>query len=512
MKTYVSMIALSFLALLLGTRGGEEGAAEAGRDRPNIVFILTDDTGWNGLSIQADPEIPGSGSMFYQTPNTDRLALSGIRFSMAYSPSPTCGPSRTSIQYGLSPSTVGKFAEEVPRHLPPMGDAMVMRLKAAFPQYKAAHFGKWHQRTRSPEEIGYDESDGPTFNLQTQDPEDPKHTFSLARKAKDFIVRQADAKTPFFLQVSFYANHLKYDALPETIARYEARADKATEYQNDPIWAAMNEDLDTGVGTILGTLEALGIRDNTYIIYTADNGFECKRDSAKPLAERGFHKAYPIRSHKYMVSEGGLRVPFLVSGPGIPAGKSSREPVVGWDILPTVLDMAGAGHQIPKAVEGGSLLEHCVSGGREKVVRRDPFMVFRYTKRAGRRDIAIVQDGYKLLRELDNGEEHLFSLWDDLGESRNLLEKMPERADQLRQNMEDYFAAIGWDQNEHEGYRAEQIDRRQANKKNKDRKKKEKRMSGTRPGVSESGTWATSRSSPTDSADEAQLRRINPSC
>ncbi len=448
--------------LLLATAAHTQSA-----ERPNIIFILTDDTGWNGLSIQADPEIPGSGSVYYQTPNTDRLAASGVRFSMAYSPSPTCGPSRTSIQYGLTPSTVGKFAEEPPRSLPPVGDAMVMRLKAAFPQYKAAHFGKWHQRTRSPEEIGYDESDGKTFNLQTTDPEDPKHTFSLARKAKDFIARQVKAERPFFLQVSFYANHLKYHALPETIEKYKARADRATEYQKDPVWAAMNEDLDTGVGTILDTLDALGIRDNTYIIYTSDNGFECKRDFWKSAMERRFYKAHPIRSHKYMVSEGGLRVPFLVSGPGIPAGVSSREPVVGWDILPTVLGMAGARDMVPEHVEGGSLLAHCQSGGKGKVKRRDPFMVFRYTKKANRRDVAIVQDGYKLLRELDSGEEHLFSLWDDLGESKNLLAEMPDRADQLRRDLDEYFRRVGWDQKEHEGHRERHMANRAAKRKSR---------------------------------------------
>ena len=428
--------------------------AKAG-ELPNIIFILVDDTGWNALDIPPDPEMPGSVSTYYRTPNTSKLAKSGVRFSMAYSPAPTCGPSRTSIQYGLTPSAVGKFAEEEPRSLPPAKDAMVRRLKAAHPEYRAAHFGKWHQRTRTPEQIGYDESDGQTMNGEgNQCPEgDPKLTFSLAEKSNDFIRRQVKEGRPFFVQVSFYANHLKYMALPETIRKYEGMQDKATEYQNSPLWAAMHENLDTAVGSIVDTVEALGIRDNTYFIYTADNGYECKKDFGKPVDQRTFHKAHPLLSHKYMISEGGLRVPFLVSGPGISADVSSRVPVVGWDILPTVLDMAGAADQVPAHVEGGSLLPLCRRGGEGAVKRRDPFMVFRYTKRQGALDIAIMQDGYKLLRELKSGKEHLWSLWDDLGEQNNLIAGMPEKADLLRGNLDGYFRRLDWDQTEHLNYR-----------------------------------------------------------
>ncbi|MEM7316439.1 MAG: sulfatase-like hydrolase/transferase, partial [Planctomycetota bacterium] len=392
-------------------------------EKPNIVFILVDDTGWNALDIPADPEIPGSGSSYYQTPNTSKLALSGIRFSMAYSPAPTCGPSRTSIQYGITPSRVGKFAENEPTNLPVAGDAMIRRLKAAFPEYRAAHFGKWHQRTRTPEDLGYDKSDGQTMNAEGNacPPEDPKLTFSLAGKTNDFIKRQVQEEHPFFVQVSFYANHLKYMALRKTIQKYEGSRDQATQYQNSPLWAAMNDDLDMAVGSIVDTVDELGIRDNTYFIYTADNGYESKVDQWKPAEKRTFHKAHPLLSHKYMISEGGLRVPFIISGPGVPAGVTSREPVVGWDIMPTVLDMAGAGKQIPKEVEGGSLLKLCQNGGKGTVQRRDPFMVFRYTKRQGNLDIAIVQDGYKLLREIRSGKEHLWSLWNDLGEQQNLV-------------------------------------------------------------------------------------------
>jgi arylsulfatase A-like enzyme len=420
---------------------------------PNIVFILADDQGWNALSIRMDPAIAGSGSTYFETPRLNQLARQGVRFTMAYYPSPTCGPTRTSIQYGQTPSTVGKFAEKVPTNLPPAADAMVRRLKAAHPQYRAAHIGKWHQRTRTPEELGYDVSDGQTMNQEgnSKDPDDPKLLFSMARRTNAFIDKQVKDGRPFFVQVSFYANHLKYQALPETIAKYEGKTGGRTDFHNNPLWAAMNEDMDTAIGNILKKLDDLGVADNTYVIYTADNGYENKSDSTKAVDDRQFYKAYPLKAHKYLVSEGGLRVAFIIRGPGIPSGVTSREPVVGWDIMPTVLDMAGAAGRIPKGVEGGSLLPHCRSGGKVPVKRRDPFMVFRYTKTNQCLDIAIVQDGYKFLRELRSGKEHLWSLWDDLGEQHNLLADMPEKADLLRRNMDGYFARLDWDQQEHTG-------------------------------------------------------------
>ena len=177
------------------------GVSAETKKLPNIILILTDDQGWNSLSIPAGPKIPGSGSTYYQTPVAKKLAEEGIRFSMAYSAAPTCGPSRTSIQYGRSPSSLGKFAELLPTNLPSASDAMISRLKRSHPKYKAAHFGKWHQRTRSPEDIGYDVSDGQTMNKEgnSQDPLDPKLMFSLSKKAVSFVEEQVKNKHPFFL-------------------------------------------------------------------------------------------------------------------------------------------------------------------------------------------------------------------------------------------------------------------------------------------------------------------------
>ncbi|MCK4919565.1 MAG: sulfatase-like hydrolase/transferase, partial [Bacteroidales bacterium] len=198
--------------------------------------------------------------------------------------------------------------------------------------------------------------------------------------------------------------------------------------------------------------DELGIADNTYIIYTSDNGYEAKNDWSKPVEDRSFYKAHPLLTHKYLVNEGGLRVPFIVAGPGIPANVSSRTPVVGWDIFPTVLDMVGAKDKVPAEIEGGSLLPLCTSGGKAKVERKDPFFVFRYTKRGSELDLTIVQDGYKYLRNVQSGKEFLWSLWEDLGEQNNLIDAMPEKADMLRKNMNEYFDRVNWDEKQHLNY------------------------------------------------------------
>jgi len=271
--------------------------------------------------------------------------------------------------------------------------------------------------------------------------------FSLSRLANDFMEAQVEAGRPFFLQISYYADHLAFQALPETVRKYETeRADKATKYQNNPLWAAMNENLDAGIGMVLEKINELGIADNTYIFYTADNGYECKKDFGKPVHERGYYQAYPLRSHKYHVSEGGIRVPFIVCGPGIPANTHSSVPVVGTDVFTTVMDIAGGMDRVPERVEGASLLAHLKSGGRKPVRRKDPFLVFKYTKPHNTHDIAIVQGNYKLIKDIDTGRVFLFNLKEDIGESRNLAEQYPELAKRMYAEMTDYFKRFGWNE------------------------------------------------------------------
>ncbi|MAD80423.1 MAG: hypothetical protein CMJ50_06215 [Planctomycetaceae bacterium] len=417
--------------------------------KTNFVLILADDQGWNALSTRMDPDDPGSGSTYYRTPNLDKLAVQGLRFSHAYAPAPTCSPTRHAIQFGRSPASLKIFGADGIRDWHARNEeSLAYTLKKIAPDYVCAHLGKWHIG-RLPEALGFDVSDGSTSNGtgNSDDGDDPKRIFDLSRRSNQFIRKQVEAGKPFFLQISHYANHLRFEAKPETIRKYETEhADKATPYQNSPLWAAMNENLDAGIGMVLDQIDELGIADNTYVFYTADNGYELKRDLGKPVRQRGYYKAFPQRSHKYTVSEGGIRVPFIVRGPDIPAGAHSSAPVVGTDIFTTVMSLAGGTDQIPASVEGANLTAHIKSGGKEAVDRKDDFLVFKHSKPRAPHDIAIVQGRYKLIKDISTGKVFLFDLKEDIGERKNLAAEQPEQTAKMYAAMTAYFKRFGWDE------------------------------------------------------------------
>jgi arylsulfatase A len=454
--TRLHMLILIWIGLVPLDMDGSTDAKP--RPSPNIILILADDQGWNGLSVPVHPDIPGSGSTYYQTPHLAKLASEGMRFSHAYSGGPTCSPSRHTIQFGRSPTSLKIWAADgITRELDATpSESLPQLIKRIRPEYITAHMGKWHV-AYLPHELGYDvvatgeghdlEAENPVDrnNPQSKDPEDPKMIFSLTRKANAFIEDQAKARRPFFLQISHYADHAKYQALEETVEKYRyGRASFATAYQKDPLWAAMNENLDTGIGMVLDKLDELGIRNNTYIIYTADNGYEDKFDKGKPVDERGYYKAFPQRSHKYTVSEGGIRVPFIVSGPGIPASTHSETPVHGADILPLVLDILGGSEFIPERVEGASILPHMKSKGELPVDREDPFFVFLHSKPWEPRDIAIVRGDYKLLVASGSHEKYLYNLRDDVGERINLASGNPTRTQFMYDDLMAYLGRFQW--------------------------------------------------------------------
>lgn len=155
LKNTLSLKRQGLLALLSVFLAGVFLSAE--QPKPNFVFILADDQGWNSLSIRAHPDILGSGSQYYRTPHLDQLARDGMRFSQAYAPAPTCSPTRYAIQFGRSPSSLGIWgADNLGKDIDAgPADALANRIKAADPDYVCAHMGKWHVAWE-PSELGYD--------------------------------------------------------------------------------------------------------------------------------------------------------------------------------------------------------------------------------------------------------------------------------------------------------------------------------------------------------------------
>ena len=294
---------------------------------PNFIFILVDDQGWNGTSVQMMNTEPLSKSDYHSTPNLEKLASRGIRFSNAYASAPVCAPSRYSIQFGKTPARmsfirVGMSTSHI-NHKELV--SIPKALKKINKEYVAAHFGKWGIGS-IPETLGYDYSDGPTKNKdgglvndRTQwnhvSVEDPKNIFSITQKAVDFMEKNTIEKKPFYLQISHYAVHASIQSKKETFLN-QAKKPLGAQHIN-PGFAAMTEDLDKGLGIILDKISQLGIQDNTYVIYMSDNGSVPNIPGAKKYTKS---YNYPLKRGKWDALEGGLRVPLVIAGPGIEFG------------------------------------------------------------------------------------------------------------------------------------------------------------------------------------------------
>ena len=243
------------LWLLFGA-GWMANAAQAAK--PNFLFILADDQAWSGTSV---PMLPGkelSRSRNFHTPNIEKLAAQGLTFSQAYAAHCKCEASRAALQMGRTTTSLNAPDKNARNWNAPVTDSLANTLKRADAIYRAAHFGKW-QWFHTPESMGYDASDGITQNEDgdARDPNDPKLSFSLTRRAQAFMEKQVKEGHPFYLQMSYYAVHQTAQALATTLKKYESlnggnggRGDRA-------VMAAMAEDLDTCVGVLLKKLDEL---------------------------------------------------------------------------------------------------------------------------------------------------------------------------------------------------------------------------------------------------------------
>jgi arylsulfatase A len=451
-------ILLLFLIVSCGLLAGSRSSSTRPPQAlpPNIIFILTDDQGWTSLSSRMQNDVSESASDYYETPNLDRFARAGMRFTRGYAPAAICSPTRRSIQFGQTPIRQGN--EEFPARYKPGGKAprsIPQVLKGIDSRYKAAHLGKWDFRAEIlPEQVGYDLSDGDTRNgngnlVQVKGDkwdehyltEDPKKINTLTERAIEFMQKQTSAQVPFYLQLSHYATHVNMETKQATLDYFTKK--KEGKRHTNPAWAGMLFDLDAGIGEILDQVAKLGIADNTYIFMMADNG---ATEFLPPVKNRLDHPSqfkepmrnYPLRGGKWVLYEGGIRVPFMVMGPGIKAGSQSEVPVIGWDLLPTFAELAGGTSTLEKDRDGGSFFTLLKNEGKGTVNRpTKDFFFHRYN--TGYPHSAIIAGNDKLVRFWKTGKTELYDLAQDRGELTDLAKKNPAKVKELDARLWNYI-------------------------------------------------------------------------
>ena len=443
-RPYAKATMMKQIYCLLVTLFAFTAAVQA--DTPNIILILTDDQGWSQRSGLMDPENPESRSNYLHTPAMDRIAKEGMRFTGGYSPAPLCTPTRRSILCGTSAARSG--SEFVSSWVPADHMTLPRAIKQANPDYQCAHFGKWGEKMiSSPQECGYDVSDGHTGNVtggmaDKMQPahivEDPKRTGSVTDRSIEFIRKQTKAGKPFYAQVSYYAVHLRTELLQSSLEKYQKKGVPDRAYSQG--WAGMLEELDSGIGRLLDELDALGISDQTYVVFTTDNGGRGTVPGGNPESPA---PNVPLSGAKHSLLEGGIRVPLMVRGPSIKAGSVCRVPVAGYDFLPTFYELAGGKGSLSKELDGGSFVTLFSDPKTDSVKRPIEGLVFSRP----RQRMAVIRSGqWKLLAAVNAKREiqsaKLFNVVEDIAEEHDLSTTQAEKANDLQARLKTYLKTV----------------------------------------------------------------------
>lgn len=420
-------------------------------DKPNIVFILADDLGWADLGVQ--------GSKYYETPNIDRLAAEGMRFTNGYTCGPNCQPTRAALmsgQYGPRTGTytvggIGRFNWQS-RPLRPVDNVAqlspeVVTIAESIKNagYATGMFGKWHlgeDAAHHPSARGFDEaisSAGQHFDFKTNPPVDyPEGTYLadfLTDRAVDFIERHDDQ--PFFLYLPHFGVHSPYQAKEELITQFKDKP--GVDGHDDPTYAAMIKSVDESVGRLVTTLEKLGLADNTLVIFSSDNGGVGGYESIGLVGKNGVTTNAPLRGGKGTLYEGGIRVPYIFRWPRkVEAGKINDHPINSVDLYPTVLELAGAAKP-DQPLDGRSYLSDLFGDGpsqRSPLYWHFPGYLGANNNQWRTTPCGVIRDGdWKLIEYFEDGRLELYNLADDLGETKNLADSEPERATEMRKQL-----------------------------------------------------------------------------
>jgi arylsulfatase A len=431
--------------------------------KPNIVLFLIDDLGWRDLGCQ--------GSTYYQTPNIDRLAREGVRFTDGYAACAVCSPTRAAVLTGKYPARLlltdwlpsgrwnpkaklreGRFV----RALPVEEFTLAEALREG--GYRTASIGKWHLGSEPfslPEHHGFDVNIAgnahgapgsyffpyaghwaiPATGLRarwTVLPDGKPGEYLTDRLTDEAVkfVRESKAE-PFFLYFPHYGVHTPLEAKKELIAKYEKIP--AAQRQGKPEYAAMIESVDESVGRVLAVLKELGLEANTLIIFTSDNG--------------GFYNATsnaPLRANKGAYYEGGIRVPLIIKWPGTgKAGVVVHDPVTSTDLYPTCLAAAGLPLRPHQHQDGVNLRP--VLTGEGALPPRPLFWHYpHYNEHPSSVPSSVIRKGpWKLIEAFDPAGIELYNLASDLSETKNLAAAEPDRVKELRAELEAWRNSVG---------------------------------------------------------------------
>jgi arylsulfatase A-like enzyme len=405
-------------------------------DRPNIIVIVSDDQGYNDLSVQGGREIP--------TPHIDSIASNGVRFTSGYVSGPYCSPTRAGLMTGRYQTRFGHEFNPGPAAttdadvgLPLTQATLADRLKAA--GYVTGMVGKWHLGYSSkfhPMQRGFDEFFGflggaHSYVNSEEDPDnrilrgvqpvsEPAYlTDALGREAVAFIDRHKTPAKPFFLYWTFNAVHSPLQAPEKYLSRFATITDTRRR-----TYAAMLSAMDDAVGLALAKLREAGLENNTLIFYVSDNGGPASNGSNN----------HPLRGQKAQTLEGGIRVPFLVQWKGtLPAGVAYDQPVIQLDIHATALAAAGVAPTPAMNLDGVNLLPY-LKGESSGPPHQALYWQFG-------EQMAIRAGDWKLVRHTDSdGRMELYNLAQDIGEKIDLGSANPAKAAELKAAWEQWHS------------------------------------------------------------------------
>ena len=428
-------------------------------EQPNFILINVDDLGWKDLGCY--------GSEIYETPNIDKLASDGVRFTNAYAVCAVCSPTRAAIMTGRYPARLGvtdwiraRFqGGKIPSDKKnPSGwvgssnkkvicpenalwmelDEITIAEKLKEKKYETCHIGKWHLGADNwyPEKQGFDENYGGCDYGQPPSYYDPftnkklNGIYGLPGKkngqyltdrecdeALNFIKR--NSHKPFFINFANYAVHTPIQAKPSLLEKYKKKIQSVNTKQRNAAYATMVESVDQAVGRIVELLKEKKIINRTVIIFTSDNG-----------GLLGVTNNFPLRSGKGYPYEGGVRVPFIITWPEvISKGKVLNTPIASIDIFPTICSVAGVDYESHQLIDGLDLMPLVL--GKDTFVRESLFWHFPHY-RGKVVPYSIIRNGkWKLIKRYDRKTFELFDLNNDLSESNDISEKMPNKVVEL---------------------------------------------------------------------------------